>query len=402
MTSTSRTHHDVVVVGARVAGAATAMLLARLGHDVLLLDRTRFPSDTLSTHGLARGAVVQLSRWGLLDAVLASGAPAVRHVTFRHGDEEIGRVIKDSAGVDLLVNPRRYVLDALLVDAAREAGVTVRTGVTARGVRRAAGAVTGLHAADERGAVLEVGARLVVGADGVRSRAARWFGAEVLERRAPSGALFYTYVSGLDDRGQELHVGDGALAGVFPTHHDNACVWLCLPLADAAMVTGAGSARSRALVDAIARTAPSLAARLGSALVTAPVRGAARLPNHRRRPVGPGWALVGDAGYHRDPITGHGITDAFRDAELLARAADAALRDARPDERGLGARGLQPYAVERDALARETFELSVALGGFPPAEEFVELQRRLSKAIDHEATALAARPPVPERRALAA
>jgi flavin-dependent dehydrogenase len=396
MTSTRRTRHDVVVVGARVAGAATAMLLARLGHDVLLLDRSRFPSDTLSTHGLTRGAVVQLSRWGLLDDVLATGAPAVRRVTFRHGEEETQRVIKDSAGVDLLVNPRRHVLDALLVDAARDAGVTVRTGVTARGVQRAAGRVAGVVASDDRGADVEVAARLVIGADGVRSRSAEWFGADVIERRTAGGAVFYTYVAALDDRGQELHVGDGALAGVFPTH-DGACVWLATPLAAAGAVTHAGRDRAEALVDAIGRTSPSLRERLRAAAVMAPVRGAARLPNHRRRPVGPGWALVGDAGYHRDPITGHGITDAFRDAELLARAADEALREPGPDQPVLAR-----YDDERDALVRETFDLTVALGAFPPSDEFIELQRRLSKAIDREATALADLPPVPSRRAAAA
>jgi 2-polyprenyl-6-methoxyphenol hydroxylase-like FAD-dependent oxidoreductase len=396
MTSTRRTHHDVVVVGARVAGAATAMLLARLGHDVLLLDRSHFPSDTLSTHGLARGAVVQLSRWGLLDDVLAGGAPAVRQVTFRLGEEETQRAIKDSAGVDLLVNPRRYVLDALLVEAARDAGVTVQTGVTARGVQRRAGRVAGVVAADDRGNEIELGARLVVGADGVRSRTAHWFGADVVERRAPGGAVFYAYVGDLDDRGQEFHVGEGAMAGVFPTH-DGACVWLCTSVAAAAAVTRAGSDRAAALVDAIGRTSPSLGERLRAASVVAPVRGAARLPNHRRKATGPGWALVGDAGYHRDPITGHGITDAFRDAELLARAADEALREPGRDQPVLAR-----YDHERDALVRDTFDLTVALGAFPPAEEFVELQRRLSKAIDLEATALAAQPPVPNGRAVAA
>ncbi|MGZ4590726.1 MAG: FAD-dependent oxidoreductase [Actinomycetes bacterium] len=119
MRTPQRSHHDVVVVGARCAGAATAMLLARAGHDVTVVDRSRFPSDVLSTHGLVRGGVVQLARWGLLEDVLRSGAPAVREVTFRRGDTQITRQVKDQAGVDLLVAPRRHVLDALLVDAAR-------------------------------------------------------------------------------------------------------------------------------------------------------------------------------------------------------------------------------------------------------------------------------------------
>ena len=111
--------HDVVVVGARVAGSATAMLLARLGHDVVVVDRATFPSDAISTHSIGRSGVVQLQHWGLLDAVLGSGAPAIRQVTFHAGGEAITRTIKAKAGVDLVVAPRRYALDAILARAAQ-------------------------------------------------------------------------------------------------------------------------------------------------------------------------------------------------------------------------------------------------------------------------------------------
>src|SRR6478736_9915991 len=107
--------HDVVVVGARVAGAATALLLARSGHDVLLVDKANLPRDTLSTHSLVRGGVVQLARWGLLDEVLASGAPAIRSVSFQRYDADAGAPItlpvKPRAGVDHMLAPRRYILD---------------------------------------------------------------------------------------------------------------------------------------------------------------------------------------------------------------------------------------------------------------------------------------------------
>src|SRR5215475_8144451 len=136
MHTVNRSRHDVVVVGARVAGSATAMLLARLGHDVVVVDQASFPSDTLSTHSIARSGVVQLHRWGLLDAVLASGAPAIRQVTFHAGDQAVSRTVKPKAGVDLVVAPRRYVLDAILAAAARRAGAAVRTGVTVTGLRR--------------------------------------------------------------------------------------------------------------------------------------------------------------------------------------------------------------------------------------------------------------------------
>src|SRR4029453_5446441 len=117
MQTANRSHHEVVVVGGRVAGSATAMLLARLGHAVGCVDQASFPGDTVSTPSIARSGVVQLRRWGLLDEVLASGAPAIRQVTFNAAGESTSRTIKDKAGVDLLVAPRRYVLDTLLAAA---------------------------------------------------------------------------------------------------------------------------------------------------------------------------------------------------------------------------------------------------------------------------------------------
>ena len=121
-TTSTSTDHDVIVVGARCAGASTAMLLARHGYDVLVVDRTSLPADTVSTHSLSRGGIVQLQRWGLLDAVIASGAPPMRRVVFHAGASSVTRQIKERAGVDLTVAPRRHILDAILADAAVDAG----------------------------------------------------------------------------------------------------------------------------------------------------------------------------------------------------------------------------------------------------------------------------------------
>jgi 2-polyprenyl-6-methoxyphenol hydroxylase-like FAD-dependent oxidoreductase len=128
MHTSNRSRHDVVVVGARVAGSATAMLLARLGHDVVVVDQTSLPSDTISTHSIARSGVVQLRRWGLLDEVLDSGTPAIRQVSFHAGGQTVSRTIKHKAGVDLVVAPRRYVLDTILATAAARAGAQLRLG----------------------------------------------------------------------------------------------------------------------------------------------------------------------------------------------------------------------------------------------------------------------------------
>src|SRR6476620_11852487 len=115
--------YDVVVVGGRVAGASTALLLARAGVRVVLLDRDRHGSDTMSTLGMMRGGVLQLARWGLLPDVTAAGTPPIRQVVFHYADgERVNVAIKPSAGVEALYAPRRYLLDRLLVDAAAAAG----------------------------------------------------------------------------------------------------------------------------------------------------------------------------------------------------------------------------------------------------------------------------------------
>jgi len=388
MSTRYRSRNDVVVVGGRAAGGASALLLARMGHDVVVLERALFPSDTLSTHAIARSGVVQLSRWGLLESVLASGAPAIRQVTFHVADDSITRRVKDHAGVDHLVAPRRYVLDTLVADAARAAGASVRFGVTVTGVRRDVdGRVIGVSARDLAGDTFELDARFVVGADGLRSRIARSVGASVEAARHSDGAAHYAYYTGPSWPGIEFFVGDGAFAGVFPTNDGEACIWVCNPSSHAEAIRRSAASLPDAFDEMLVRAAPALAARLRSAQRTSTVRGALRLPNQVRRAFGPGWALVGDAGYHRDPITGHGISDAFRDAELLAVALDCALRGDVDDTTALAG-----YQRQRDRALREIFDISCALARYPPVVEFVALQKRLSRAIEVEAAGLAGRP----------
>src|SRR5262245_8502858 len=375
--------HEVIVVGARCAGAATALLLARQGHDVLVVDRANLPSDTLSTHALSRGGVVQLARWGLLDAVLASGAPPVRTVVFRAPDgETVRRTVKARAGVDFLIAPRRPVLDTILISAAVEAGARFQSGLSVTGVATdATGRATGVDVRERDGSRRRLRARFVVGADGVSSRIAGAVGAPIVEERAPGGATHYAYVAGLDGDGMEFHLGKQDFAGVFRTHAGEAAVWVCSP---------PGTTDGARFRDLLVRATPALAARVGRARITSPVRRAAGLPNHVRQAAGPGWALVGDAGYHRDPITGHGITDAFRDADLLAGHLGRALRGEVPEAAALAA-----YAGERDLALGPVFDVTCQLVAFPPADEFTVLQRRLSALLDAEAAWLADRPALP-------
>ncbi|MGH3101084.1 MAG: FAD-dependent oxidoreductase, partial [Thermoleophilia bacterium] len=216
MKTANRSRHDVVVVGGRVAGAATAMLLARLGHDVVVVDQASFPSDTVSTHSIARSGVVQLRRWGLLDEVLDSGAPAIRQVTFNAAGASTTRTIKDKAGVDFLVAPRRYVLDTLLAGAAEQAGAEVHTGITVTGLQRDGhGRVVGVTGHDHTDAPVEFGARWVIGADGLRSRVARSVGAAISQGGPAGGAAQYAYYAGIPWSGFEFFVAERSFAGVF-------------------------------------------------------------------------------------------------------------------------------------------------------------------------------------------
>jgi flavin-dependent dehydrogenase len=396
MQTADRSRHDVVVVGGRVAGSATAMLLARLGHDVVVVDQASFPSDTVSTHSIARSGVVQLRRWGLLDDVVDSGAPAIRQVTFNAAGKSLTRTIKEKAGVDFLVAPRRYVLDTLLATAAEHAGAEVHTGITVTGLQRDEhGRVVGVSGQDRANARVEIGARFVVGADGLRSRVAELVGAAVDQAGPAGGAAQYAYYAGLPWSGIEFFVAERSFAGVFPTHDGQACIWVCTPSADAKAVRRRTGSRTEAFDQLLERSHPELALRLRHARRTSPVQGMLRQPNQLRQALGPGWALVGDAGYYRDAVTAYGISDAFRDAELLAVALDQAL-----DGDGEETTALAAYQQHRDQALAEIFEITCRLVAYPPVPTFIELQKQLSAAIDKDAAALAARP-VPGERLLA-
>jgi flavin-dependent dehydrogenase len=381
--------YDAIVVGARVAGAATARLLARRGYRVLVVDRARFPSDTLSTHGIARTGVVQLHRWGLLDAVVRSGAPPIREVVFHHDGAATRFTVKDRHGVDHVLAPRRYALDQILIDAAVGAGAELCEATTVTDVGRdATGRVTGVTLRSA-GGTRHVRGRIVIGADGVRSSLARRVGAPLLEVHPAGGAVHFAYYRAVWPA-MEYFAGDGGSAGVFPTHEGDACVWVSSTVEAARRHRRDTGDPARAMDSLVAVTAPTLVPRLSAAERTSPVHGMIGLPNHRRRPIGDGWALVGDAAYHRDPITGHGISDAFRDAELLAEAlagwwsGEASERDA-----------LLHYAAEQHRMMRELFDLTLAFVEFPPADRFMKLQKELGRAIERQAAELASWPDEP-------
>lgn len=378
--------YDVIVVGARVAGAATAMLLARCGLRVLVLDRSRYGADTLSTHALMRGGVLQLARWGLLDGIVAAGTPPIRRSTFRYGNEVVPISIKPGYGVDALYAPRRTVLDPLLVNAAVEAGAEIRFGATVTGlIVRPDGAVAGVAGREATGASFSVSARLVVGADGLRSTIAKLVDAPFDRRGAATTAVVYGYWSGLESDGYEWNFRPRATSGVIPTNDGRACVYASGPPADI------GRGGMAALRGIIARSEPELAGRLATARAPDAVRTFTGCPGHVRRAWGRGWALVGDAGYFKDPISAHGLTDALRDAELLARRIAAIVIDG-VDERD----ALAAYQAQRDALSSALFDVIETIAAHRWSDgEIADLLLLLSATMSDEVEVLAALDPLP-------
>jgi 2-polyprenyl-6-methoxyphenol hydroxylase-like FAD-dependent oxidoreductase len=393
--STNRPEHadyDAVVVGARAAGASTAYLLARHGLRVLLVDRGRYGTDTLSTHALMRGGVLQLSRWGLLDKIIAAGTPPVRRSTFRYADAVVPIDIKTTRGVDALYAPRRTVLDPLLVDAATGAGADVRFGVGVVDLERDdAGAVTGIVARTRSGRTVRARARIVVGADGARSTVAERAGA-VIERVGTSvAATTYGYWRGLETDGYEWNFRPGAGSGVIPTNDGQACVYVH------SSPNRIGRGGLAVVNEILAESSPELAARLVIAVPPRSMRTYTGQPGYVRRSWGAGWALVGDAGFFKDPLSAHGLTDALRDAELLANAIVAVVVDgAREDE------ALAGYQETRDALSAALFDVMNVIAGHRwTDEEIPGLLLQLSAAMTDEVEALAALPPIAPRSELA-
>lgn len=378
-TVTQLAGYDAVVVGARVAGAATAMLLARAGLRVLLLDREKPRTDTLSTHALMRAGVLQLHRWGLLDRVLADGAPIVRETTFHYGARAVPVPVKPRGGVPGLIAPRRTSLDPILVQAAREAGVEVRHGVHLVGLTRGrASRVTGVVVRTPEHDALEIGARWVIGADGVRSPVAQLAGAHTLHEGNYASSTIYGYFEGLENHGYHWYFGHRVSAGVIPTNGGLSCVF--------------ASATPRRFRETLRRDLPgshrellqecdpNLADRLARCERVGALRGYGGRVGHLRQAWGPGWALVGDAGYFKDPCTAHGITDALRDAELLARAI------------GTGHEaGLHSYETTRDMLSKRLAETTEAIASFNwTLAELERLHWDLAEAMKTEVMALAA------------
>ena len=374
------TAYDVVVVGGRVAGASTAMLLAREGARVALLERAPYGTDTVSTHGLMRAGIVQLSRWGLLDQLTDAGTPAIRRTTFHYADGESVQVsIRPSARVEALYAPRRRILDRILVDAAAEAGAEVHHETTVTELLHDdSGGVRGVRAQDRTGKVIDLRAAITVGADGIRSTVADGAGAGFLRRGRASSAVLYRYYADARPSGYEWAYGVGGGAGFLPTNDGLTCVFVGTNPTRLRALRRQGA--EQAFAELLTETAPRLADRVATAQPVGRMHGWAGVPGFVRHSWGRGWALVGDAGYFKDPITTHGMTCALRDAEILADEIQAALTCVVPE-----AVALARYQATRERLSTRLFDATEAVASYDwDLEQVRGLLRQVSSAMSDD------------------
>jgi 2-polyprenyl-6-methoxyphenol hydroxylase-like FAD-dependent oxidoreductase len=385
--------YDAIVIGARCAGSPTAMLLARQGHRVLLVDKATFPSDTMSTHLVHPPGVAALERWGLLDRLVETGCPPVERYSFDFGPVSVAGSPQPIEGEARAFGPRRTVLDKLLVDAAAEAGAEVREAFTVEEIVTDDGRVTGIRGHSKGGDSVVEKANVVVGADGKHSLLVKAVEPEAYNERPSQLAMYYAYWSDLPVAGFETTIRAENRRGwaALPTHDGLTCMPFGWPVEEFAANKSDIEGNFFKAID----LAPEFAERVRGAKRESKFVGSAELPGYFRKPFGPGWALVGDAGYHKNPITAMGINDAFRDAELLAGALDDASSGTRSFEDGMTS-----YQQTRDREAMPVYEFTFQFATMepPPAElqQLIGAMQGNQEAQDGFVSVQAATMPAPE------
>lgn len=359
--------HDVIVVGARCAGAATALLLARQGHKVLIIDQDRFPSDMrLSTHLVWHAGADLLQQWGVLDAVRASLCPPLTRFSLDLGEVVLHGTPPD-AKVGAAFAPKRIVLDQILLDAAIAAGAELREGVLFDDVLREEGRVVGVVGKNPDGTALTERARWVVGADGRHSRVARSVGSTTYhEVPKEAGSLnTFAYFSGVPLDGVKFISRPQRMAYAWQTNDDQVLAGIILPGSSPRVSRQEVEAHFFAEMDAMS---PDLAAALRAGKREEDWISTG-VGSFCRQPMGPGWSLVGDAGLTMDPITAAGITNALRDADLLAGLLHEGLSGQRDLEEAVA-----EFGPRRDAVSvpLQLFSQDMARLA-PPTDDVVRL-----------------------------
>ncbi|MFN0096931.1 MAG: NAD(P)/FAD-dependent oxidoreductase [Dehalococcoidia bacterium] len=337
---------DAIIIGARCAGSPLGMLLAKAGHNVLVVDRAAFPSDTLSTAALTGEAVPMLMAWGVYDKLKAAGTPEIWSTVMKCQDTEF---VVPHGVIGPGMAPRRTVLDTLLVEAAREAGAEVREEFSVtKLLKDADGVVVGIEGHGADGEPVSEHAKIVVGADGRNSFVARHVDAPKYKEKPAVTCGYYSYFSGVGAAGISIDFLPDRVVFVFPSNHGQTCLGV--------ETKTENWDRYRADIEGF--MGESFAAAGKADLWAKAVRverwmGANKMDNFYRTPYGPGWALVGDAGYLKDPVLGQGINDAFRDATALAGALDAAWSGKAPLNDALAA-----YQKQRDDASGMFYEMN--------------------------------------------
>jgi flavin-dependent dehydrogenase len=315
---------------------------------------------------------LQLHRWGLLDKIRRAGTPGISQTRFHYGDDVVDVAIRPESGVDAFYAPRRTVLDPIMVDAARDAGVEVVFNVRVIDVLRDRdGGVTGIRAQRGSGPDGVAHAPVVIGADGIHSTVARLVGAPTEQTTESASAFMYAYFDGLPQYAYDWYFRPGTSAGAIPTNDGLTNVFVGMPqsrFAPEVRALGTDALFRSVLRDA----APDLAAALHSRQPVARYRTFPGRAGHLRRAHGPGWALVGDAGSFKDPLTAHGISAALRDAELLACSL-------------LGTGGAASFQVARDRIARPFLDVTASLAAYEwDIPEVQQLHKEMKSIVAQE------------------
>lgn len=362
--------YDAIVVGARCAGSPVGMLLARRGYRVLVVDRSTFPSDTVSTHYIQQRGLARLSAWGLLDELVATKVPQIKHMTVSYKDIVIAGFAGSIDGIEVTYAPRRTELDTILVEGARAAGAQVREGYTVRDLIIEDGRVAGVRGSLAGGDIREERARIVIGADGRNSFVANAVGARFYRSVPAECFIYYSYFSGVET---EFHsrIGDRQQIGIWPTHNDQTLIAVMRKIGafEEFRTDVEGNFLSIAR-DIVPDFAEELAAHGKREDKFYPMR---YPDNYYRQSYGDGWALVGDAGYHKDPLTGLGISDAFEYAELLADRVHDGLSGRRPMSESLA-----EYQRTRDEKSHSSFEFTCSISTLELTPQLLAVFQALS------------------------
>ena len=368
--------YDAIVIGARCGGAATATLLARAGQRVLLVDRAKFPSDIPHGHLIHRGGPKRLARWGLLDRVIATGSPAITRMSSDLGDHSISATDLQVDGVPVAIGPRRTALDAVLVDAAVEAGAELRAGFSVASLTTDGDRVTGIRGGDRRAnTTVTERAAITIGADGRNSFVARTVSAPEYENVPALTCWYFSYWADVPSDVLEIYDRYSRAIFAFPTNDGLFAVFVAWPIAELDRVRSDIERVFLAALDGI----PALGERIRAGRRADRFYGATNVRSFLRKPYGAGWALVGDAGCHKDPYLALGVADAFRDAELLATAVSDGLSGRRPLDDALAG-----YEQSRNEATMPDYRMNLDRARFAP---MTTSERSLRSALSGNAQA---------------